>query len=64
MIHVPDVAATVDWYRAIGFTVVETHGHEGAGLSFAILAYGDTQVMFSEGGRTSTQFCREIDLYV
>lgn len=24
MMHVPDVAATVDWYRDIGFTVVAT----------------------------------------
>ena len=64
MIHVPDVAATVAWYRDIGFTVVETHGHEGEGLSFAIVAYGDSQVMFSEGGSTSAQFRREVDLYV
>jgi catechol 2,3-dioxygenase-like lactoylglutathione lyase family enzyme len=64
MIHVPDVAATVEWYRDIGFSVVETHGHQGEGLSFAIVAFGDSQVMFSEGGGTSTQFRREVDLYV
>ena len=64
MIHVPDVAATVAWYRDIGFTVVETYGHDGAGLSFAILAFGSTQVMFNQGGRDSTQRRREVDLYV
>ncbi len=64
MIHVPDVAATVDWYRKIGFTVVETYGHDGEGLSFAILAFGNTQVMFNQGGRTSEQHRREVDLYV
>jgi catechol 2,3-dioxygenase-like lactoylglutathione lyase family enzyme len=64
MIHVPDVAATVEWYRDIGFTVVETHGHEGEGLSFAVVAFGESQVMFSEGGGTSTQYRREVDLYV
>ena len=64
MIHVPDVQATVDWYRDIGFTIVETHGHEGEGLSFAIVSFGDTEVMFSEGGRPSTQRRREVDLYV
>jgi len=64
MIHVPDVAATVDWYRNIGFTVVETYGHDGKGLSFAILAFGNTQVMFNQGGRTSEQRRREVDLYV
>lgn len=64
MIHVPDVQATVDWYDDIGFTIVETHGHEGEGLSFAIVSFGDTEVMFSEGGRPSTQRRREVDLYV
>ena len=28
MIHVPDVRATVDWYQAIGFTVIDTYGNE------------------------------------
>lgn len=64
MIHVPDVAATVAWYRNIGFTVVETYGHDAEGMSFAIVAFGDTQVMFSEGGTSSTQRRREVDLYV
>ena len=64
MIHVPDVAATVDWYKGIGFTVLETYGHEGEGFSFAIISFGNTEVMFNEGGRTSTQRRRELDLYV
>ena len=64
MIHVPDVAATVDWYRNIGFTVVETYGRDGDGLSFAVLAFGDTRVMFNQGGRPSEQRRREVDLYV
>lgn len=64
MIHVPDVAATVEWYRNIGFTVVETYGNESGGFSFAVLAFGSTRVMFNQGGRTSTQHRREVDLYV
>lgn len=65
MIHVPDVAATVDWYRDIaGFTVVETYGHEGPGFSFAVMAFGETRVMFNQGGHASTQRRREVDLYV
>ena len=64
MIHVPDVAATVEWYRNIGFTVVETYGNESDGLSFAVLMFGSTRVMFNQGGRTSTQHRREVDLYV
>ena len=45
MIHVPDVAPTVAWYREIGFEVIETYGHEGEGLSFAIVAFGESQVI-------------------
>lgn len=65
MIHVADVRATVDWYKEIGFNVVATYGDDtGEGLSFAVVAFGDTQVMFSEGGEPSTAHRREVDLYV
>ena len=52
MIHVPDVRATVDWYKAIGFIVLDTYDDGGEGLSFAILSFGDTEVMFNSGGAT------------
>jgi catechol 2,3-dioxygenase-like lactoylglutathione lyase family enzyme len=64
MIHVPDVRATVDWYQSIGFNVVATYGNESDGLSFAIVSFGEGQVMFSQGGETSTKWRREVDLYV
>lgn len=65
MIHVPDVRATIDWYNQIGFEVVATYGDDaGEGLSFAIVSYGDSQVMFNEGGQPSTKHRREVDLYV
>ena len=64
MIHVPDVLATVEWYQNIGFTVDNTYGNEADGLSFAILSFGDSQVMFNQGGSTSTSKRREVDLYV
>ena len=65
MIHVPDVRATVDWYKEIGFDVVATYADDtGEELSFAVVAFGDTQVMFSEGGEPSTKHRREVDLYV
>jgi len=64
MIHVPDVLATVEWYKNIGFTVDNTYGNDGDGFSFAILSFGDTQVMFNQGGSTSTSKRREVDLYV
>jgi len=33
MIHVPDVRATVDWYKTVGFTVTDTYDDGGEGLS-------------------------------
>ena len=64
MIHVPDVRATVNWYESIGFKVVATYGNESDGLSFAIVSFGDGEVMFSQDGETSTKRRREVDLYV
>jgi hypothetical protein len=64
MIHVPDVRATVDWYKTIGFTVINTYDDGGDGLSFAILSFGDTRVMFNSGGQPSPARRRKVDLYV
>jgi uncharacterized glyoxalase superfamily protein PhnB len=64
MIHVPNVRATVDWYRDIGFSVSDTYDDGGDGLSFAILSFGGSQVMFNSGGQNSTQKRREVDLYL
>jgi catechol 2,3-dioxygenase-like lactoylglutathione lyase family enzyme len=64
MIHVPDVRATVDWYESIGFNVVATYGNESDGLSFAIVSFGDGEVMFNQDGETSAKHRREVDLYV
>lgn len=64
MIHVPDVRATVDWYRDIGFEVSETYGDGDDGLSCAILSYGTSSVMFNAGGRRGTERRREVDLYI
>jgi uncharacterized glyoxalase superfamily protein PhnB len=64
MIHVPDVRATVAWYRDIGFTVNDTYGNDSDGFSFAILSFGSSEVMFNQGGRSSTDHRREVDLYV
>ena len=64
MIHVSDVRATVDWYESIGFTVTDTYDDGGEGLSFAILSFGSSEVMFNSGGQPSNQKRREVDLYV
>ncbi len=64
MIHVPDVHAAVDWYERIGFRVLETFGNGADGLSFGILTFGDSRVMFNQGGSATTAPRREVDLYV
>jgi uncharacterized glyoxalase superfamily protein PhnB len=64
MIHVADVSATVDWYQSIGFTVTDTYDDGGNGLSFAILSYGNSELMFNSGGQPSTRHRREVDLYI
>src|SRR5215210_2737756 len=64
MIHVPDVRATIGWYESVGFEVLETFGDGGGNLSFAVLAFGGTQVMFNSGGRVSAGKRRDVDLYV
>jgi catechol 2,3-dioxygenase-like lactoylglutathione lyase family enzyme len=65
MIHVPDVRATVAWYESIGFKVVVTYGDEtGDNFSFAIVSFGETEVMFNTDGEPSDKRRREVDLYV
>ena len=60
MIHVPDVPATVAWYTSVlGFTLAATHEDD-----WAKLTWGDSAVMFSEGGKSSDAWRREVDLYV
>jgi len=43
---------------------VQTAEREGGGLSFARLAYGDSELMFNIGGVPSSARRREVDLYV
>ena len=63
MIHVPDVRATAEWYEARGFKVVRTHADDDV-LSWALLAFGSSELMLNEGGLASTAHRREVDLYV
>ena len=66
MIHVPDVAAAVEWYRGIGFDVLDVGREDGTGgeAVWALLAFGDGRVMLNTGGRPSGAERREVDLYV
>lgn len=63
MIHVPDVRATVAWYESIGFMLVRTNEPDGE-MDWALLSFGDSEVMLSEGGQASSAGRREVDLYV
>ncbi len=63
MIHVPDVRATVAWYESIGFAVLNTFENEEA-MTFALLSYGDSQIMLNAGGRSTLDDRRDVDLYV
>jgi hypothetical protein len=63
MIHVPDVRATAEWYRDIGFTVTGTHEDDGE-MTWASLSLGTTEIMLDTGGRPSAEHRREVDLYV
>jgi uncharacterized glyoxalase superfamily protein PhnB len=63
MIHVPDVPAAIDWYRAVGFTVAGTHEDEGV-MNWASLSFGESRLMLSIGGKPSAEPRREVDLYV
>jgi uncharacterized glyoxalase superfamily protein PhnB len=63
MIHVPDVGATIEWYRSIGFTLLRTNEEDGE-VNWASLSFGNSEVMLNSGGKPSTAHRREIDLYI
>jgi Uncharacterized protein conserved in bacteria len=64
MIHVPDVRATVEWYETVaGFTRVRVNEEEGE-MNWALLRYGNSDVMLNAGGKSSDAWRREVDLYV
>jgi uncharacterized glyoxalase superfamily protein PhnB len=63
MIHVPDVRATIEWYRSIGFTLLRTNEEDGE-ANWASLSFGNSEVMLNSGGKASTAHRREIDLYI
>jgi len=64
MIHVPDVAATADWYASIGFEIRGTNREcENGPIDWALLRLGESEIMLSAGGRASSDPRREFDLY-
>jgi len=63
MLHVPDVQATAGWYERLGFTIVRT-ASDGDEVNWALLRFGDSDVMLNAGGKPSEAFRREVDLYI
>ena len=63
MIRIPDVRATANWYKAIGFQVLRTNEVDGQ-MDWAKLTFGNSEIMFSAGGKHSTEHRREVDLYI
>jgi uncharacterized glyoxalase superfamily protein PhnB len=55
--------ATVERYKSIGFEVTGTHAEDDE-MSWARLSFGDSSVMFNEGGQSSDAHRREVDLYI
>ncbi len=65
MIHVPNVAATADWYASIGFEIRGTNREcEDGAIDWALLRLGTSELMLSAGGRASSDPRREFDLYI
>ncbi len=63
MFHVPDVAATADWYQARGFPVRDL-GPDGDAIVFAAVSLGASELLLGAGGQPSDAFRRDADLYV
>src|SRR5882724_4270900 len=63
MIHVPNVAATVDWYTSIGFKLVRQNEDDGE-INWAKLSFGNSEIMLDAGGTPSNAPRREVDLYI
>ncbi len=49
MLGVPDMAATVAWYRSIGFELTGSYGEEGT-MNWACVELGDAQIMLVQSG--------------
>jgi uncharacterized glyoxalase superfamily protein PhnB len=63
MIHVADVAATVQWYTSIGFRLMRQNEEDGE-INWAKMSFGNSEVMFDAGGKASSERRREVDLYI
>jgi ankyrin repeat protein len=53
MISVPDIAATLDWYVAIGFREIARYEDDGV-VNFGMLAFGRAEIMLNLYGKPGT----------
>jgi len=50
MIYVPDVAATLDWYAAIGFKEIARYEDDGL-VNFGMVSFGKAEIMLNMHGK-------------
>lgn len=63
MLHVADVQATLDWYRAIRFELIRCNEADRQ-LDWALMCLGSNQLMLNAGGKMRSEPRRDVDLYV
>ena len=63
MLGVPDVEATVAWYRSIGFELTGSHGEEGH-MDWASLAFGEAELMLSPSSDAWRETTRALSLWI
>jgi uncharacterized glyoxalase superfamily protein PhnB len=63
MFHVPDVAAAIEWYTSIGFTLGLSNEEDGQ-VNWASLSYQGSEIMLNAGGKPGSAGRREVDLYI
>jgi ankyrin repeat protein len=63
MIGVPDMSATIDWYRSIGFALAGSHGEPGS-LDWARLRFGEADLMLVPSGGAPTGSQARLSLWV
>jgi hypothetical protein len=54
MIYFPDVAATLNWYVALGFTEVARYGDEGL-VNFGVVRLGKAEILINMNGTKGDQ---------
>ena len=66
MVHVPNVAATAEWYASIGFKIREIARESGddGEVVWASLTLGGSEIMLNAGGKSSSASRRDFDLYI